>query len=94
MLAFSRILNDREVLVVANAVKADSETLYVVVDSILHTVGQVLSTLYSNKPNPTAARPVETLSSTIAQEADGTTSRGTLSAVRVTLQPGEIQIVG
>jgi hypothetical protein len=94
VLAFSRILNDREVLVVANAVKANSETLHVVVDSILNTVGRVLSTLYSNKSNPTAAGPVQTLSGTTAQQADGGTSRGTLSAVRVTLQPGEIQILG
>jgi glycosidase len=94
VLAFSRILNDREVLVVANAVKANSETLHVVVDSILNTVGRVLSTLYSNKSNPTAAGPVQTLSGTTAQQADGGTSRGTLTAVRVTLQPGEIQILG
>jgi hypothetical protein len=37
---------------------------------------------------------VQTLSGTTAQQADGGTSRGTLSAVRVTLQPGEIQILG
>jgi glycosidase len=94
VLAFSRILNDREILVVANFVKSDSQTLHVVVDNILNPAGRTLQTLYSNKVGAQPPGPVLALAGTTSTQVDGSTSSGTLNAAKVSLLPGEVQILG
>jgi glycosidase len=94
VLAFSRILNDREIVVVANFVKDGSQALHVVVDNVLNPAGRMLKTLYSNKIGAQPPGAVEVRSGTTARQVDGSTAFGTLNAVRVNLLPGEVQILG
>jgi hypothetical protein len=92
-LAFSRILNDAEVIVAVNTSKSQSQSLHVIADQLLHPKGNSVQLLYSNQAAPGPAGSVEELSNTTVQEVDGTTSHGTLNAIRVTLQPMEAQIL-
>ena len=94
VIAFSRILNDREVLTVANAVKSGGQSLDVIVDSTLSPAGKALQTLYTNKGHSTAPAPVSEVQNASVAEVDGSTSRGRVHATHVTLQPGEVQIIG
>jgi glycosidase len=93
VLAFSRILNDAEVIVAVNTSKSQSQSLHVIADQLLHPKGNSVQLLYSNQAAPGPAGSVEELSNTTVQEVDGTTSHGTLNAIRVTLQPMEAQIL-
>lgn len=79
VLAFSRILNDREVVVVANTDTGRAQALHVTVDSRLHPAGRQLAVAYSNKPQPSAPAPVA--------HRDGRAS------TRVDLQPCEVQVL-
>ena len=94
VLAFSRILNDREIVVAANFVKDGSQALHVVVDNVLNPAGRMLKTLYSNKIGARPPGAVDVLSATAARQVDGSITFGTLNAVRVNLLPGEVQILG
>ncbi len=94
VLAFSRILNDREVLIVANFVKQAAQALHVVVDAVLNPAGRRLTLLYSNKTNAQGPAPVQTLSGASAAQVDGSVSAGPLNCAGVTLLPGEVQIIG
>jgi glycosidase len=94
VLAFSRILNDREILVVANFIKNGSQDLHVVVDNILNPAGRMLQTLYSNKVGAQPPGPVDILARANTRQVDGSTSFGTLNAVKLSLLPGEVQILG
>ena len=93
VLAFSRILNDREVLVVANFNKTAGVALSVVVDSVLSPQGRGFAILYSN--NAGAAAPGNSAWNQNAQvsQPDGSVSQGAF-ATRVNLAAGEIQILG
>jgi glycosidase len=93
VLAFSRILNDREVVVVANFSKSVAQQLYVVVDSILSQPGTQLTTLYSNKDSSTPADATKWIPNAIVTQLDGSTSQGACAAF-VTLAAGEAQILG
>jgi glycosidase len=95
-LAFSRILMDQEILVVANTDTANPITLKVIVDLTLHLAGDALRVLYSNKANPTAPGNVVQLAagSVVVAETDGSTGIGPLNTIQVTLQPMEVQIIG
>jgi hypothetical protein len=69
----------------------------VIVDGALNHPGDALDMLYSNKSAPSPPGLVTLLGAggTLSvQEVDGSTSRGPLLAVRVTLQPMEVQILG
>jgi glycosidase len=92
VLAYSRILNEDEVLVVANTSTAQSESPWVIVDATLHDVGSTFRVLYSNL-QPTAPGAVAQTGAVTVQEVDGTTGHGPLKVVPVTLQPMEIQIL-
>lgn len=94
VLAFSRILNDREVLVVANADKTLGQTLHVVVDALLSPVGRALAVLFSNRGAGPAPGAVEAIAKAQIEQVDGSTSAGRLHATLVTLQPGEVQMLG
>ncbi len=93
ILAWSRILNDEEVLIVANTSTGQSQAVDVILDANLSVVGTTLRTLYSNQENPTAPGPVRLLNQVSVKEANGSTGSGPVHTVRVTLQPMEVQIL-
>lgn len=93
VLAWSRILNDEEVLIVANTNTSQSETVDVILEMTLSKPGAALRILYSNKAAPTAPAAVRTLNNVTVSEVDGTTGYGPLNTVRVTLQPMEAQVL-
>ena len=80
MIAFSRILNDREVLVVANANTGQTATVHVVVDSNLNAEGRPWTVLFSTNPQPAPPGP--------------TATHGVRRTVQVTLEPMEAQVLG
>ena len=79
ILAFSRVLNDREAVVVANTDTVDEWTGYAVVDRSLHPNGALLNVAFSNH---TGARPPAA-----AREF------GARRVVEVKLHPMEIQVL-
>jgi glycosidase len=96
VLAFSRILMDQEILVVANTDTQNAHTLNVIVDLTLHVAGDALRVLYSNKNVWTEPGSAVQLAggSVVVAETDGTTGTGPLNCVSVTLQAMEVQIIG
>jgi glycosidase len=96
MLAFSRILMDQEIVVVANTDAANPCAVSVIVDSTLNNPGNQLRILYSNKQQPQAPGAVvqSAAGAVQVQETDGTTGTGPVNCVHVTLAPLEVQILG
>ncbi|MFY9779013.1 MAG: alpha-amylase family glycosyl hydrolase [Candidatus Baltobacteraceae bacterium] len=96
VLAFSRILNDEEVVVVANASSdpAASVTVKVIVDAQLNAVPASFDVLYSNKPGARPSVAVQTIPGAVVNDVDGTVSNGAVNAITVTLAPLEAQILG
>jgi glycosidase len=95
VLAFSRILNDREIVVVANADPASDHAVDVIVDDALNPIGSTLRILYSNKAVPTAPMSVAERSAGVTvNEVDGSVTTGPVSVVHVTVQPMEVQVLG
>ena len=95
-LAFSRILMDQEIVVVANTDTANSVALYVIIDSTLNRPGDQFRILYSNKATPRPPTAVLQLGAGAVQvqETDGSTGAGPLNCMMVTLAPLEVQILG
>jgi glycosidase len=93
ILAWSRILNDQEVLIVANTNTTQNQVFDVILEIVLSAPGDRLRILYSNKPNPTTPAPVTRLNQVTVREIDGTTGNGPLNTTRVTLQAMEVQIL-
>jgi glycosidase len=94
VLAISRVLNEDEVVIIANAGANDPVSVSVIVDANLHSPGDRLRVLYSNKSQANPPEPVERLSGVRVHEVDGATGFGPLHAIRVDLQPSEVQILG
>ena len=94
VLAVSRILNDDEAVVVANAALNGAVSVSVIVDAALHAAGDGFRVLYSNKLQANPPEPVERLTGVRVDEVDGSTSFGPLHAIRVDIQPGEVQVLG
>jgi glycosidase len=96
VLAFSRILNDQEVVVVANTDPKRPFSGAVVVDMAINAANQPYIVLYSNLGPAAAVSASVQLhiqgSVTIA-EADGTQSIGPVRTLAITLQPNEVQIL-
>ncbi len=91
VLAFSRILNDREVLVIANA---DTEGEFhgrVLIDWHINQDGERFLVL--NNTGAQAPEPVESRSDLIIQEIEGGIGTGPARMIKVTLQPMEVQIL-
>ncbi|MGD8720572.1 MAG: alpha-amylase family glycosyl hydrolase [Desulfobacterales bacterium] len=80
VIAFSRILNDRELLVVANTNTHAEVTVHVAVDYNLNPETKVWNVLFSTNPNPSAPAP--------------TASQGFYRTVKVSLAPLEAQVLG
>jgi len=102
VLAFSRILNEEEVVVVANTSTQDVWSGEVIVDLSLNPAGAVLDVLFSNKsfgpePRTGSGRP----STVVAKpeggveihEVTGSITQGPAKAVRIALAPMEVQIL-
>ena len=96
ILAFSRILNDEEVIIVANTSTTDSRDVDVIVDVNLSRPGDLHKILYSNKPAPRAPGAVQgkAAGSVTVHEVDGSTGTGPLNAFGVSLAPMEVQVLG
>jgi glycosidase len=95
VIAFSRILNAQEVLLVANTAEQDTFIGEVIVDINLNTADGTFRVLFSNRTNPIAPGPLRTASrgtATVA-ELDGTTNTGPARVLPVTVQPLEVQIL-
>jgi glycosidase len=93
IIAWSRILNDTEVVVVANTSAAQAVSIDVILDISLSAPGDQLRLRYSNHPAPAAPAAVRTLQQVTVAEVDGSTSHGPLNVMRATLQPMELQIL-
>lgn len=94
VLSYSRILNDQEVVIVANTNTNLSLSLACIVDEGLNSPGTQLQILYSNKSQPTPPDPVIKTGSNInVQEVTGAVSQGPAAILPLTLQPMEVQIL-
>jgi len=95
VVAFSRILNDVEVIVAANASQSQTIAVEVIIEQTLSNAGDVYRVLYSNQPAPVAPSAVisHAAGTVQVQEVDGTTGTGPLNTIRVTLGPMEVQIL-
>lgn len=94
VLAFSRILNDQEVVAIANTNTQSDFVGSVIIDSNLNPVDVEFKILFSNKTNPTVPEPVKSAGTAEIHEVDGGVSSGPARVLRVTLKPMEIQILG
>ena len=80
VISFSRILNDKEILVVANTNTDEPATVHVVVDKNLNAEGRVLNILFPfDKRGPLA---------------EGCMTHGLLRTVKLTIEPGEALVIG
>jgi glycosidase len=96
IISFSRILNDEEILVLANTSGSGNFQGFALVDFALNPDGSQLTGLYSNKlgaanPGPCVTRAAGTVT---IHQLDGSTSPGPVRAVPVSLQPMEVKILG
>ena len=80
VISFSRVLNDRELLVVANTNVNEPVTVHVVVDKNLNTEGKQLSFLF-----PFDKR---------GQLTDACQTTGSYRTVQLTIEPSEVLVVG
>ena len=95
VVAFSRILNDQEVVVAANTNLTQTQQLDVIIEIMLSSEGDVFEMLYSNQDAPQAPQPVRAVpqGTPTVQEVDGSIGTGPLHIIRVTLRPMEAQIL-
>jgi glycosidase len=95
VVAFSRILNDQEVVVAANTNPTQAQQLDVILEIMLSAEGDAFEVLYSNQAGPQAPQPVRVIPQGAAtvQEVDGSIGTGPLHVVRVSLRPLEVQIL-
>ncbi len=95
VVAFSRILNDQEVVVAANTNPTQPRQLDVIVEIMLSAGGDVFDVLYSNQSAPQAPQPVRVApqGTVTVNEVDGSIGTGPLHVIRVNLEPMEVQIL-
>ncbi|WP_165070556.1 alpha-amylase family glycosyl hydrolase [Paludisphaera rhizosphaerae] len=96
VLAFSRILHNREILIVANTSTTARFTGHVLLDLSLHAEGDVLRIL--NAPfapgSGVPPGPVRTRDGLTIQEVEGGLGTGPANTIEVDLAPIEVQILG
>jgi len=92
ILAYSRILSDRELLVVANTNFSQSFTGHVLVDRDLNRGLPELTVAYSNRQSE-GSQQIEVISEARFFENGRLVGMGNAAAVQVQLQPMEIQII-
>jgi len=95
VIAFSRILNDQEVVVAANTNATQAQQLDVIVEIMLSSDGDLFEVLYSNQARPQAPQPVMVIpqGGGSVHEVDGSIGTGPLHVIQVTLRPMEVQIL-
>ena len=93
VLAFSRVLNDEETLVVANTNTALAFVGFVIVDSSLNPPGSQFDVLFTNRDTHAKPGPVRSTGTAEILEVDGTISAGPACVVPVTVGPMQIQIL-
>ncbi len=95
VIAFSRILNEVEVVVVANTSIATGFDGHVIVDATLNPDDAAYRIVFSNKANPQLPDPVATRTAGTVriQEPTGRMTTGPARTVRVRLAPAEVQIL-
>jgi glycosidase len=98
VLAFSRILNNQEVLVVANTNTESGWAGEVIVDRMLNPVGTAFEVLFTNMiVTPAGALPGQVMEhppgGVSIREVDGSLTHGPAATLPVTLQRMEIQIL-
>jgi glycosidase len=94
ILAYSRLLSNIEVVVVANTT-GQSETLAIIVDETLNAPGDKYQVLYTNKSTFTSPGAVQDSGpNTTVYDVDGSVNHGPVRYITVTLQPMEAQILG
>jgi glycosidase len=91
VLAFSRILNNQEVVVVANADTRSSFDGFVLVDRFIHADGDPLRCLNNPTNRPPAS--IQQRSGLEIQELDGGVTNGPANMIPVSLGPMEVQIL-
>src|SRR5258706_2150401 len=95
VLAFSRLLSNKEVVIVANTDTQNSISLAIIVDGAINSTGAAYSVLYSNKSTFTNPGPVtESSPEIVVYEVNGEVGKGPVKFITVTLQPMEVQILG
>ena len=95
VIVFSRILNDQEVVVVANTNLQQGFSGEVIVDRQLNPAGSIYQVLFSNQPNVGGANPVfdKPQGSLRITEISGAVSNGPARTIKVQLRPAEVQIL-
>lgn len=93
VLAFSRILNDEEVVVVANTNTQDPFSRTIIVDSTLNPPGTVMEVRYSNQENAISQATVFSTGAVQIAEVDGGFSTGPACVIEVTVRPMEAIIL-
>jgi glycosidase len=96
VIAFSRILNDEEVVVLVNVADAAVDNLSVIVDSLLHPAGARFTVAFSNQSDPSEPDAVTELGlgrTLVIHEVDGSISRGPVHVLRLRLKAREAQIL-
>lgn len=96
VLAFSRILADQEIVVVANTSTVQRWEGEIIVDAALNPKGKAYGILYSTVDAPAAPGPVMShpTGSVSIIEVDGAVSDGPIATLPVALAPMEIQVLG
>lgn len=97
IIAFSRILNEVEVVVVANTFTNTGFSGFVLVDFSLDPDDSSVNLLYSNKgagATPPGTVITRDRGTVVIHEIGGGTNDGPCRAIPFTLQPMEIQIIG
>ena len=94
VMAFSRILNDREVVIIANTNTQAEFIGYVIVDTNLNSVGAQLEILFSNKNNPIEPGIVRSSGPAEIHEVTGAVTAGPACILPVHVRAMEIQIMG
>lgn len=96
IVAFARILQDQEVLVVANTSTQAAWEGDVIVDSASNSANSTFALRFTNKPQHAGATPLSVQErvrgSVRINEVNGSVGTGPIKIVRVTLEPMEIQI--
>ena len=96
LISFSRILNDQEIVVVANTNRKCTQSLNVVIDDKLNQPETIYDIIYSNKTNAVSAGRVKINrpGTVFIKNINTSCSKGPILSLYVTLQPLEVQILG
>jgi glycosidase len=94
VLAYSRVLNDEELLVVVNTSTQGGFAGYVIVDGSLNPVGARFDVLYSNRGPAVAPGPVRSTGPVEIREVDGTVSAGPAAVLPVDVGPMQAVVFG